>query len=118
MAEMCIQTTALFLQCGLAQGSALPKGCQERAARTLELAFTQGWAHLVRPAVFYRIPCKGVLLQHPQRGSHRGCASVGVTEGLEEFTGQCPCEHLPSRRSIPLGGRGFKEKRCYTSYTS
>jgi len=33
----------------------------------------------------------------------------------KKLTGQCLAEHLPLRSDIPLGGRIFQEKRCYTS---
>lgn len=59
------------------------KADREGQARTTEPAFTQSWTHVVRPPVFYMAPWEGMLLQHPQRGSHRDCANVGMTEGLE-----------------------------------
>lgn len=66
------------------------KANREGQASTPERAFTQSWTHAVRPPVFYTTLCKGVLLQHPQRGSHRDCANVGMTEGLENSQVNAP----------------------------
>lgn len=96
--EWRINCCPVLHECGLAQEA----GTAEMQARkcqagTPERAFTQRWKHAVRSPVFYVIPPlksnsvqDAVLLQHPWRVNHSGCANEGITEGLENAHGSVP----------------------------